>query len=63
MSRRKYVVKKFEPDNVQFQEGYLWDVAVQVKSNADGNYYYAGNGKYCKTLDDVRDFIKEWEDK
>ena len=45
--------------------GYKYNVRVYTQAFYNGAFQkvYAGNGKFCKTLDEVKDFIKEWEEK
>lgn len=61
MSKRRYKVVKLEPDDLRFEYGYRWDVAIETQAS-DGKYYYCGNGRYCRTLDEVKDFINKWEE-
>lgn len=45
--------------------GYKYNVQVwrEVFYNGAFQKVYAGYGKFCKTLDEVKDFIKNWEEK
>ena len=46
-------------------EGYKYNVQVWRRVSVNGTLknVYAGYGKFCKTLDEVKDFIKDWEEK
>lgn len=46
------------PDDFVVEDlGYLWDVQEWCFINGDWNY--AGNGKFCKTLEEAKMYIAE----
>ncbi len=37
---------------------YRYDVKQLISVDGGNSFYYAGNGKFCKTLEEARDFVK-----
>lgn len=62
---KKYEYKVIPTEGLMYENSFKYNVQVWQRSYYDGEFQmiYAGNGRFCRTLDEVKDFIKKWEER
>lgn len=58
------VKRKFRTEKLKFPvDGYKYNVQVLTSIDGGKNYYYCGIGKFCKTIEECKQYISEYRRK
>lgn len=56
----KFDVEKIIDGSIPWMDGYRYNAQVKAKTENDNGYYYCGIGRFCKTGEEVAEYIEKF---